>query len=51
VEEDLEASGADDKRIVLVRGRGHNTVSHHPLYCEELAAFLQRVVSAHHRWG
>jgi hypothetical protein len=41
----FEASGAEDKRFVLVPGRGHNTVSHHPLYWEELASFLRRVAS------
>ena len=41
-----EASVAEDKRFVLVPGRGHNTVSHHALSLEELAAFLQRVASA-----
>jgi alpha-beta hydrolase superfamily lysophospholipase len=40
------ASAAKDKRLVLVPGCGHNTVSHHPLYWEELAAFLRRVASA-----
>jgi alpha-beta hydrolase superfamily lysophospholipase len=41
-----EASGAADKRIVLVPGRGHNDVSFHPLYWEALAAFLGRVAGA-----
>jgi pimeloyl-ACP methyl ester carboxylesterase len=45
----FEASGAEDKRLVLVDGRGHNTVSHHPLYWEELAAFLRRVASVDRR--
>jgi alpha-beta hydrolase superfamily lysophospholipase len=40
----FEASVAEDKRFVLVPGRGHNTVSHHPLYWQELASFLRRVV-------
>jgi alpha-beta hydrolase superfamily lysophospholipase len=40
-----EASGAEDKRFVLVPERGHNTISLHPLYWEELAAFLQRVAA------
>jgi uncharacterized protein len=44
-----EASGAEDKRLVLIPQRGHNDVSLHPLYWEELAAFLQRVASASHR--
>ena len=43
-----EASGAKDKRFVLIPERGHNTISLHPLYWEELAAFLQRVASADH---
>ena len=46
-----EASGAEDKRFVLVPQRGHNTISLHPLYWEELAAFLQRVASKDHRQG
>jgi pimeloyl-ACP methyl ester carboxylesterase len=46
-----EASAAAEKRFVLVPGRGHNTISHHPLYWEELAAFLRRVASADHRPG
>jgi uncharacterized protein len=44
-----EASGAEDKRFVLVPRRGHNNVSRHPLYWEELAAFLQHVAAATHR--
>jgi hypothetical protein len=44
-----EASQAEDKRFVLVPRRGHNNVSRHPLYWEELAAFLQRVAAADHR--
>lgn len=47
----FEASAAEDKRLVLVPGRGHNTVSHHPLYWEELAVFLRRVVPAEHLRG
>jgi pimeloyl-ACP methyl ester carboxylesterase len=42
----FDASVAEDKRLVLVPGRGHNNVSHHPLYWEELAAFLGRVTSS-----
>jgi|HubBroStandDraft_4_1064222.scaffolds.fasta_scaffold233001_1 pimeloyl-ACP methyl ester carboxylesterase len=38
-----EASGAVEKRLVIVPGRGHNNVSAHPLYWQELAAFLGRV--------
>ncbi len=45
----FDASGAEDKRFVLIPGRGHNTVSHHPLYWEELTAFLQRIGPATHR--
>jgi alpha-beta hydrolase superfamily lysophospholipase len=41
-----DASGADDKRFVLIPERGHNTVSFHPLYWEALADFLQRVARA-----
>lgn len=41
-----EASGAIDKRLVIVPGRGHNDLSYHPLYWEELAAFLARVASS-----
>lgn len=43
----FEASGARarDKRLVLIPGRGHNDLSFHPLYWEELGAFVQRVVS------
>jgi alpha-beta hydrolase superfamily lysophospholipase len=41
----FETSAAEDKRFVLIPGRGHNTISHHALYWEELAAFLQRVAS------
>jgi alpha-beta hydrolase superfamily lysophospholipase len=41
----FEASGAEDKRLVLIPGRGHNTVSHHLLYWEELAAFLRHVAA------
>jgi alpha-beta hydrolase superfamily lysophospholipase len=44
-----EASGAADKRLVLIPQRGHNTLSQHSLYWKELAAFLQRVASASHR--
>ena len=40
-----EASGAEDKRFVLIPQRGHNTVSLHPLYWEALAAFLRRIAS------
>ena len=40
-----EASGAEDKRFVRIPQRGHNTVSLHPLYWEELAAFLRRIAS------
>jgi hypothetical protein len=40
-----DASAAADKRFVLIPERGHNDVSHHPLYWEELAAFLRRVSS------
>jgi len=43
------ASQAEDKRFVLVPRRGHNNVSQHPLYWEELAAFLQRVAAVDHR--
>ncbi len=46
-----EASRAEGKRFVLIPQRGHNTLSQHPLYWEELAAFLQRVASASHRKG
>jgi alpha-beta hydrolase superfamily lysophospholipase len=44
-----EASRAEDKRVALVPRRGHNNVSLHPLYWEELAAFLLRVAAADHR--
>jgi fermentation-respiration switch protein FrsA (DUF1100 family) len=44
-----EASGAEDKRFVLVPGRGHNNVSLHSVYWEELAAFFRRAASASHR--
>jgi alpha-beta hydrolase superfamily lysophospholipase len=47
----FEASRAEDKRFVLIPGCGHNTVSHHPLYWEELAAFLRRVASTDHPEG
>ncbi len=36
-----EASGAEDKRFVLIPQRGHNDISSHPLYWEALAAFLR----------
>ena len=39
----VEASAAADKRLVLIPGRGHNDLSLHPLYWQELAAFIQRV--------
>ena len=35
-----EASGAADKRFVLLPGRGHNDVSIHPRYWQALAAFI-----------
>lgn len=38
-----DASGASDKRLALVPGRGHNDLSFHPLYWEELGAFVKRV--------
>lgn len=37
------ASGAADKELVLVPGRGHNDVSFHPVYWSQLAAFVDRV--------
>jgi alpha-beta hydrolase superfamily lysophospholipase len=40
-----EASGTEDKRFVLIPERGHNTISLHPLYWEELAAFLRRIAT------
>ncbi|MFT3773102.1 MAG: alpha/beta fold hydrolase [Minicystis sp.] len=42
----FEASGAADKRFVLVPDRGHNDLSLHPLYWQELGAFVQRVAAA-----
>jgi len=37
------ASGAEDKELVLVPGRGHNDVSFHPTYWSKMAAFVARV--------
>jgi hypothetical protein len=37
------ASGAADKRLVVVPGRGHNDLSFHPAYWEALADFVRRV--------
>jgi fermentation-respiration switch protein FrsA (DUF1100 family) len=37
-----EASAAKDKRLALVPGRGHNDVSLHEVYWEELTAFVGR---------
>jgi ADP-ribosylglycohydrolase/alpha-beta hydrolase superfamily lysophospholipase len=42
----FEASGSRDKRLVVVPGRGHNDVSLHPLYWDELGAFVGRVARA-----
>jgi hypothetical protein len=39
------AAATGDKRLVLVPGRGHNDLSLHPVYWEELAAFMQRVAA------
>ncbi len=36
------ASSATDKKLVIVPGLGHNTLSLHPLYWSELAAFVER---------
>jgi len=41
-----DASGAEDKRFVLIPRCGHNDLSLHPLYWAELAAFLQRAAAA-----
>lgn len=38
----FEASGAHDKRLVMIPGRGHNDLSFHPLYWDELTAFIAR---------
>jgi fermentation-respiration switch protein FrsA (DUF1100 family) len=40
-----EASGASDKRLAIVPGRGHNDLSFHPLYWEALADFVRRTAS------
>jgi len=45
----FEASAAEDKCFVLIPQRGHNDLSLHPLYWEDLASFLQRAASASHR--
>jgi alpha-beta hydrolase superfamily lysophospholipase len=37
------ASGAEDKELVLVPGRGHNDVSFHPTYWNKMAAFVARM--------
>jgi ADP-ribosylglycohydrolase len=42
----FEASAARDRRLVLLPGRGHNDVSLHPLYWDELGAFVDRVARA-----
>jgi hypothetical protein len=41
-----EASAARDKRLVLIPGRGHNDLSFHPRYWEELGAFVARVAGS-----
>lgn len=38
-----DASGAADKQIALIPGRGHNDLALHPLYWEAMSAFLQRI--------
>jgi alpha-beta hydrolase superfamily lysophospholipase len=43
------ASGAVDKRLVLVPGRGHNDLSLHPLYWSEMGAFIARVAAPESR--
>jgi ADP-ribosylglycohydrolase/alpha-beta hydrolase superfamily lysophospholipase len=40
------AAGTEDKRLVLVPGRGHNDLSFHPLYWEALGAFVGRAAEA-----
>lgn len=40
------ASASRDKRLVIIPGRGHNDVSFHRLYWEELTAFVGRVARA-----
>ena len=39
-----DASGARDRRMFLIPGRGHNDLSAHPLYWEAIGSFFGRVL-------